>query len=334
MIIQNKDFLKKTFIVAEVGNNHEGCFRTAKKLIRKAFECGADAVKFQTFNVEHFVSSEEKKRINVLKKFKFSYEQFEELSRFSNHLGIIFFSTPFDLESARFLNTIQPIFKIASGDNNFFELLDQIIEFNKPIIISTGMAELKLLKKIESKIKKKIKISKKKFVSFLHCKSSYPVPVEQANLNEIKNLQNTFKDFIIGYSDHLEGNDACISAVSIGAKIIEKHFTLDKNFSNFRDHKLSCDPDQMKELVEKIRLIEKLLGDCKIKISPCEKESLLSSRRSIGISRDLKRGYVIKKNDLIMIRPGTGYKDKKNVIGKKLKKAVVSGSILKKSHFL
>ena len=171
-------------------------------------------------------------------------------------------------------------------------------------------------------------------MSFLHCKSSYPVPVEQANLNEIKNLQNTFKDFIIGYSDHLEGNDACISAVSIGAKIIEKHFTLDKNFSNFRDHKLSCDPDQMKELVEKIRLIEKLLGDCKIKISPCEKESLLSSRRSIGISRDLKRGYVIKKNDLIMIRPGTGYKDKKNVIGKKLKKAVVSGSILKKSHFL
>ena len=334
MIIKNKNFSKKTFIVAEVGNNHEGCFKTAKKLIRKAFECGADAVKFQTFNIDRFVSSEEKKRTKILRKFKFSYEQFADLSHFSENLGIIFFSTPFDLESARFLNKIQPIFKIASGDNNSFELLDQIIEFNKPIIISTGMADLKLLKKIEFKIKKKIKTTKNKFISFLHCKSSYPVPVEEANLNEIKNLQNSFKDFIIGYSDHLEGNDACLSAVSMGAKIIEKHFTLNKNFSNFRDHKLSCDPRQMRELVKKIRLIEKLLGDDKIKISPCEKESLLSSRRSVGITRDLKKGNIITKNDLIMIRPGAGYKDKKNVIGKKLKKDVVSGSILKKSHLI
>ena len=184
------------------------------------------------------------------------------------------------------------------------------------------------------KLKKKLKSQKTSLFLFLHCKSSYPVPVEEANLNEIKNLQSSFKDFIIGYSDHLEGNDACISAVSMGAKIIEKHFTLNKNFSNFRDHKLSCDPRQMRELVKKIRLIEKLLGDDKIKISPCEKEGLLSSRRSVGITRDLKKGNIIMKNDLIMIRPGSGYKDKKNVIGKKLKKDVVSGSILKKSHLV
>ena len=155
MIIQNKNFSKKTFIVAEIGNNHEGCFKTAKKLIRKATECGVDAVKFQTFNVDNFISSDEKKRIETLRKFQFSYDKFKALSLFSKKLGIIFFSTPFDLESARFLNKIQPIFKIASADNNFFELLDQIIKFNKPIIISTGLADLKLLKKIEVKIKKK-----------------------------------------------------------------------------------------------------------------------------------------------------------------------------------
>jgi len=160
MKIKNIDTEKKVFIVAEIGNNHEGNFNLAKKMISKAAAAGVDAVKFQTFIPEQFVSQKDQIRFNKLKSFQLNQKQFIELSEFAKKMGLIFFSTPLDLKSAKFLNKIQPIFKIASGDNNFYPLIDKIAGFGKPIIISTGIADYKILKNTYNRIIKSWKLKK------------------------------------------------------------------------------------------------------------------------------------------------------------------------------
>ena len=232
MQIGEKDIDKKVFIIAEIGNNHEGNFELAKEMISKAAKAGVDAVKFQTFIPENLVCNEDKTRLKQLSKFQLSYNQFKDLSLFAEEKSVIFFSTPFDLKSAEFLNSIQPLFKIASGDNNFFPLIDIVAQFKKPMIVSTGVADLDLIKKIYDRI---FSIWKNKNsnpgLALLHCVSSYPVPHDQANLSTISFLNKEFPDVAIGYSDHTLGIDAAVSSVFCGAKIIEKHFTIDKNYS-------------------------------------------------------------------------------------------------------
>ena len=265
---------KKTFVIAEIGNNHEGRFDVAKKLIFKAKQCGADAVKFQTFIPEYFVPKSNKKRYEQLKNFKLTFKQFKKLADYSKKIGIIFFSTPFDIKSAEFLNKIQQIFKISSGDNNFLPLINIIAKFNKTIFLSTGLANIKQITKVKNLIlnlwKKKAKNSKK--LAILHCVSSYPVVESEANLLAIKTLKSKFSDCIIGYSDHTIGILSPIVAVALGAKIIEKHFTLDKSFSNFRDHQISANPKEMKEMIDKIRKVELMLGSGKKELQISEKK--------------------------------------------------------------
>ncbi len=231
---------KKTFIIAEIGNNHEGSLSRAKQLILAAKKCGVDAVKFQTYIPNLIVSPFETERFKKLKKFQLSLESFKKLAVFAKKNKILFFSTPLDLKSAIYLNKIQKIFKIASSDSNFFPLIRKISNFNKTILLSTGMTSLKEIIKSKNmifKIWKKKKIKSKKLV-IMHCVSSYPVIDKEANLLAINALKKNFKDCVIGYSDHTLGNTSCLAAVALGAKVIEKHFTLNKNFSNFRDHKL------------------------------------------------------------------------------------------------
>ena len=198
--------MKKIFITAEIGNNHEGNFQLAKKLIVEAKKCGVDAVKFQTFIPDLYVSNEDKTRIKRLKKFQFSQDQFKKLSQFCKKVGIIFFSTPFDLESAKFLNKIQNIFKISSSDNDFDLLIRCVAKFNKSLIISTGLAELGLIKRLKKIVFsewKKLKKKKNRKLILMHCVTSYPVKDEEANLMVIQNLKKNFKKCIIGYSDHI-----------------------------------------------------------------------------------------------------------------------------------
>ena len=154
MKIGKIDTDKKVFIVAEIGNNHEGNFTTAKKMIIKAAATGVDAVKFQTFIPDYYVSSEDQSRLNRLRSFQLTFSEFKKLSKIAKKKGVLFFSTPFDIESAKFLNTIQPIFKISSGDNNFYQLIEKVVSFGKPIIVSTGVADTKTIKKIYHKILK------------------------------------------------------------------------------------------------------------------------------------------------------------------------------------
>jgi len=214
--------LKKTIIVAEVGNNHEGNFKIAKKLIKEARNSGADIVKFQMFNPKFTISEKDFQRIKILKKFLFTKNQFKALSNYSRSIGIKFFCTPFDIEGARFLNKIQNIFKISSGDNNFYPLINEIAHFNKTIILSTGMSTIPEIKKVKNFIFKAWgKNIKKCDLILLHCVSDYPVKANEANLKAILNLKKNFPDCIIGYSDHTVGIEAAIGAAALGATIIE-----------------------------------------------------------------------------------------------------------------
>ena len=336
MKIGNIDTSKKVFIVAEIDNNHEGSFKIAKKLINEAATVGVDAVKFQTFIPEQFVSSENETRLNQLRKFQLSYKQFKDLSKFAKKKGLIFFSTPLDLRSAKFLNKIQPIFKISSGDNNYYKLIETVASFRKPMIVSTGVANINIIKKVYNKILKiwTQKYRKSKNLALLHCVASYPVPNEQANLASIIHLKKLFPNAVIGYSDHTIGTEAAISSVMSGARIVEKHFTLNKNYSDFRDHQLSADPNEMKLIVDKIRNVEKMFGREEKKQQSCEKEMQIVGRRSIAAGRNLKFGTKVKISDLTWVRPGKGFSpgEEKKVIGKKLVKNLKLGEIIKKVH--
>jgi len=296
----NFENLKKTFIVAEIGNNHEGSFELACKLINKAKEAGVDAVKFQTFKTEDFIHPSEKKRFKILKKFELTNENFYKLSVISKKKGLKFISTPFDLKSAVFLSNLVDLFKIASGDNNYNKLIETVLKYKKPTLISTGLLNFTELLNLYKFIKsKKFSLSR---LAFLHCVSAYPVPDNEINLLSIKFLKEKFP-ITVGFSDHTLGLYASVAAIVLGAKIVEKHFTIDNNFSRFRDHKISLNPHDMKKLVNSIRLIEKMLGKNEKKIQSCESKNLFSIRRSLYASRNIYKNSIININDVNILRP-------------------------------
>ncbi len=328
MRIGNFNTNQKVLIIAEIGNNHEGKLSLAQKAIRAAAEAGVDAVKFQTIIPERLVSIKETERIKQLERFRFSYDQFEELHRTAKEEGVLFLSTPFDLESVDFLDSLVPAFKIASGDNNFFPLIEVICKKKKPIIISSGMADLAQIKKTKQFIKKiwnKLKVDTAKNLAILHCVVSYPAPPEQANLLAIEELKKL--KVSVGYSDHTIGTEAAVLSVALGARIIEKHFTLDKNLSDFHDHKISSDPKEMKELVRRVREASLFLGSGVKELQECEKKILNKVRRSIVASRELSRGSIITLKDLGWVRPLAGLPpgEEKKIVGKKAKRSISVG---------
>ena len=322
MKIKNKNFTNKTLIIAEIGNNHEGSFKNALKLISKAADCGVDAVKFQYIVPELFICPLEKKRIKQLNNFLLSKKQFIKLKKHALKKKVIFFSSCFDEESANFLNSLQNLFKIASCDNNYFGLIKKIIKFNKPVLISLGLTEGKdtenLIKFINTLL-----INNKKRITLMHCVSSYPVLPENANLNKIDYLIKKYPNYNIGYSDHTKGIEASCIAVSKGAKVIEKHFTLSKKFSSFRDHQLSADPKEMELLVKNIRNIEKLIKNNPT-LSKDERKNIKNLRRSVFVKKTILKNSYLKKTDLICLRPGHGISPDLigALIGKKLKNTV------------
>lgn len=317
----------KTFIIAEIGNNHEGSFKIAKKLIVLAAKSGVDAVKFQTFKVEDFVNNTETKKIKKLKKFQLSENEFIKLAKIARENKLKFISTPLDIRSAIFLNKIVDGFKISSGDNNYFELIKKVLSFKKYTIISLGLLNFKEIKKLVSFIKKqKFPMSK---LSLLHCVSAYPVKESEANLKSILYLKKNF-DISIGYSDHTIGNYASFAATCLGADILEKHFTLNHNYSSFRDHQLSANPKEMKELVFSIRKIQNMMGKFEKKISETEKKNIKSLRRSIFAKEDIFKNQIITEKNVKIVRPQNGIEPKfiNKIIGKKSKKKIFENNII------
>ena len=323
--------LKKPLIIAEIGNNHEGSFDNALKLIDAAKKTGVDAVKFQTYIPELYYPPSETERIKKLKKYQLSYEQFSKLSIYAKKKKLIFVSTPFDLKSLTFLSKIVDILKISSGDNNFYELIKNSTKSKKELIISTGLTSLNEIKKLKKIIKD---LNYLKNTYFLHCVANYPVELKNANLNFILKLKKLFKDNI-GYSDHTLGIDACLVSFLIGTTIIEKHFTLDKSFSNFRDHAISADPKDMSLLIKKISEYSMLLNGKKNDYLKCEKKERILLRRSLYLNKDIKKNSSIKNSDLVALRPAKGISPNKKylIINKKSKKNLKKGEIIKLTSF-
>lgn len=309
---------KKVFIIAEIGNNHEGNFNTAKKLINAAASTGVDAVKFQTFITDDFVSSNYPS-YERLKKFEFTHQQFLKLKKFANKQQLNFISTPLDFLSANFLKKNCKIIKLASGDNNFYDLINVFLDFKKKLIISTGMMnDANVEKLIKFILKKKGDKFLSNNLSLLHCISSYPAEDKSLNLMSIKYLADKYKDINIGYSDHSLGYDACVTAVALGARIIEKHFTLNNNFSNFRDHKLSLNPVDMEIMVKKIRKVEMQLGKYEKVIQKNEKKLISVGRRSMIAKKSINKNEKVTFQNISFLRPQRkGSEIKSEVLNKK-----------------
>lgn len=329
MEIGNIDLDKHVLIVAEVGNNHEGDFALAERLIELAARAGAGAVKFQTIIPEKLVSPDQEARIAQLNKFRFTYAQFRQLKKKADQQNILFLSTPFDFESVEFLNEIVPAFKISSGDNDFFPLLEVVALTGKPAILSSGLAtfdEIKTAKEFIENIWKQHGITQE--MAILHCVSSYPTSPSDANLRCIETLKQL--GVTVGYSDHTMGIEAAVLSVALGARIIEKHFTLDKNCSDFHDHKLSADPEDMASLVKKVREASVLLGNGKKAPAPGELAVLEKTRRSIVACRFLPKGHCITREDLGWTRPMKGLKPGQEslILHKTLKRDISAGAVI------
>ncbi|NKQ38814.1 MAG: polysaccharide biosynthesis protein [Methanosarcinales archaeon] len=320
----------KTYIIAEIGANHNGNMELAKKMIRSAIHCGADAVKFQSWTTKSLIAKEEydrnqsyedspKKHFGSLKEMVECYhlkkEQHFELKKYCDELGIDFCSTPFSKEEVDLLMELDvPFIKVASMDINNLELLKYIAKQGKPIILSTGMSTICEIEQAISIIEK----SGNDKIIILHCISIYPPRYEDINLNNISMLQQTFK-YPIGFSDHTIGISIPLASVTLGSCIIEKHFTLDKNLPGW-DHLISANPSELKVICEESKNITKSLGSFNRIVSDDEKAKLKLFRRSIVINRDMKAGDIIKLEDLEYKRPGTEIKpdEVKYVVGRKL----------------
>jgi len=313
------------FIIAEAGINHNGNLKLAKKLVSEASYCGADAIKFQTFTAED-LASKKSPYYKIFKNLAFDENDFGEISDYCKTQGIIFSSTPFSEHAVDLLVSLKvPFIKIASGDLTNIPLIEYASSKKKPIIISTGMADLD-----EVKIStKSITSQKNKKIIIMHSVSAYPTPPEDTNLSVLGLLNKSFP-YPVGYSDNGPDLLVPLTAISLGAQIIEKHFTLDKKLKG-PDHHFSANPQQLKELVQGAKDIRKILGNGKKQCQPSEMENKIAARRSIVANHYIKKGTTITKNLIGIKRPATGIepKDYWKVIGLVAKQNIESDEPIK-----
>jgi sialic acid synthase SpsE len=320
----------RVFVVAEIGNNHEGDLGAAREMVAAAAECGVDAVKFQTFRTELFQSPDDPARLARLRSFELTPAQFQDLHEHTRARGLRFLSTPLDLESADFLEPLVDAYKIASGDNDFVALLDRVARSGKPVVVSTGMSDLVTVQAAQARLEAVwARRGGRGELAVLHCLSSYPAPLEQVNLAAIPFLAQQL-GCAVGYSDHTLGVEACRLAVAAGALIVEKHFTLDKQRSSFRDHQLSADPAEMKTLVQEVRRVADLLGPRQKVVQPCEEATIPVARRSLRAAADLPAGHRLRATDLVCLRPFRGLPpgQESRLLGRALKRGRTRGEAI------
>jgi N,N'-diacetyllegionaminate synthase len=321
------DLDERVLVIAEIGNNHEGDLGAAKEMVSEAARVGADAVKFQTFVAKRFVRrSDDEARFQRLKKFELPPSAFAELATLARSEGLLFISTPLDLDSVSVLEPLVDAFKIASSDNTFFPLLKRVARTGKPMLLSTGLADVPLVEQAVRFIQQAWEdAALDGELAVLHCVTSYPVEPAHANLRSIQALGQV--GVVVGYSDHTVGVDAAPIAVALGARIIEKHFTLDHDSSDFRDHKLSADPEEMTELVRRVRSASELLGKPEKDIQPVEEPFVVALRRSIVAAAPLRAGHRLEEADLMWTRPGGGLPpgEEHRLVGRRLVRDVAFG---------
>jgi len=336
------------YIIAELGANHNGDMKLAKKLIIQAKEAGADCVKFQSWSKDsvfakkkyednYFIADDYRDRTDytleeIVEAYSISEDELLDMKKFADEIGIDCTSTPFNKKEADFLvdKMDTPFIKVASMDLNNYPFLEYLAKKNKPIIISTGLSELyeidKAVKTIEDAGNTQIVI--------LHCVATYPPEDKDVNLNNIKTLMQTYPNYPIGFSDHTLGTAIPLASVALGVKIIEKHFTLDKNMEGW-DHKVSATKEEMKEIVENSKRISESLGSFRISATESD-EKKREFRRSIVITRDMKEGNIISQSDIDYKRPGGGFDPDMTefLVGRTVNKDLLNDHILTKEDII
>lgn len=337
-------FEKQIFIIAEAGVNHNGDINLAKKLIDAGKQAGVDCVKFQTWKTEALLTKDapkaayqtrndgEASQYEMLKQLELSYDDFKELKRYSEEVGVLFLSTPDEEESLNFLagELNLPLIKVGSGEINNLLYLKQIARKKKPVILSTGMCNLA---DVERAYYTLIDNGAPE-VAILHCTSEYPAPLETVNLRAMDTLKNTFHT-TVGYSDHTDGIAISLAAAARGARIIEKHFTLDKT-SKGPDHKASLNPEELKAMVDGIRAVELALGDGIKRIQAVEIETQKVVKKGIYALCDIKVGEVITEKHLVGKRPvgELGMENYELLIGKKVNFPISKNTAISFKHIV
>ena len=319
-----------TFFIADIGANFDGSLEKAKKLALAAKESGAEVVKFQSFLSSKIISgpsfakmklkgvhgSWQKPVDEVFKEAEFPRAWHKELFDYCKKIGVTFSSAPYDFEAVDLLNELGVDFlKIGSGEITWLEILQYIAKKGKPMILATGDSTLA---EVDEAVRVIEKTGNNQLI-LLQCITNYPSKIEAANINVLKTYQNTF-DIITGYSDHSPGDIVPLGAVALGAKVIEKHFTLNKKDKG-PDHPHSMEPWEFKQMVERVRLLEKALGNTRKEVVEEEAETVIVQRRSLHAKRDIKKGEIIQREDIIELRPAVGIppKFKEIMVGRRAK---------------
>lgn len=341
--IKNKeiDDSNDCFVIAEIGHNHQGNVDIAKQMFKAAKECGVDAVKLQKRHNRYLYTGKYYGTIynseNAFGKtyglhreaLEFDKKQYTELRDYALHLGLIFFATPFDYKSVDFLENLEmPLYKVASGDLTNIPLLEYISDTGKPILLSTGGGTINDVKRaVETIHKKNLNLA------ILQCTASYPSDFSELDLSVISLYRNEFPDNIIGFSAHDNGIAMSVAAFVLGARIIEKHFTLNRVMKG-TDHAFSIEPLGMKKLVRDLKRVRQALGDGKKKFYQSEKNAIYKMGKHIVAGRDLKKGQTIKKSDLAFKSPADGLAPYHagHFYGKKIKVTLVKDSALKTEY--
>jgi sialic acid synthase SpsE len=314
---KNNNNIVNPYIIAEAGVNHEGSMKLAKRLVKEAKEGGADAIKFQSYKAETLASKNSpaywdttkeptQSQYELFKKHdSFWKEEMQELKNYCDEIDIEFLSTPFDVESANFLNEMMDVFKISSSDTNK-PFIEYMCSFGKPILLSTGASNLEEVKEAVSWIN-----AFNLPLSLMHCVLNYPTPDENANLGMIAGLKKEFPNNIIGYSDHTLPKEmkVCEMATMLGAVIIEKHFTHDKSLPG-NDHYHAMDKEDLNKFKANLETTFEILGSFKIEALDDEEKSRLNARRSLVAAKDIQKGKIIEKSDLTFKRPAHGISPK------------------------
>lgn len=330
------------FVIAEAGVNHNGDLAMAQELVRRAKACGADCIKFQTFKAERVAAgtapkaayqlrstNPEESQFAMLRKLELSEADHRTLLEQCRREGIVFLSTPYSIADAELLHALDvPGFKIASGQLVELPFLAALARFNKPVILSTGMATLAEVTEAVTTLRNHGNTQ----LVVLQCTTNYPSRLADTNLRAMATLAQA-AGAPVGYSDHTEGINACLAAVALGACVIEKHFTLDRNLPG-PDHRCSSEPAELAALVRGVREVEIALGDGVKRPAEAELANLSGVRRSIATARDLPAGHVLAERDLQFLRPATGLppRDWARVVGRRTATALAGGTLLAWEH--
>lgn len=304
----------RTLIIAEAGVNHNGRLDLALKMVDEAKRAGADIVKFQTAIPERVISryadkaeyqkettGNEESQLEMCRRIHLKLSDYDIIKEYCEEVGIEFLSTPFDLESIDYLEKLgMKLWKIPSGEITNLPYLIKIAKTGKPVIMSTGMAELKEVEEAVNVLKE----GGAGEITLLHCTTEYPAPFDSVNLKAMNTLREKFGTKV-GYSDHTTGIEVVVAAVSLGATVIEKHFTLNRNLEG-PDHKASLEPEELEVMVNKIRIIEKALGDGIKRAAEAEKKNIAIARKSIVAAKDIKKGEILSEDNITTKRPGNG----------------------------